>query len=298
MNVLLVGGTGQVGDALCRVLPDVGQVQVTTRDGRLPGHALACHALDLSIPGTAAALVQSLSPDVVVNAAAYTAVDKAESESELAMRINADAVGELAAACAAQGIALLHYSTDYVFDGTATVPYRPDDAVAPLGVYGRSKLAGEQAIRASGARHLILRTAWVYGLHGHNFLNTMLRLGAERDELRVVADQIGCPTPARVIAEVTARILQQGIGDGGTQHLVCDGQTSWHGFAEAIMADAVAAGMLERAPRMVPIPTSDYPTPAQRPAWSVLDTSDLREAYGIVLPDWRSALQTTLQRSG
>lgn len=294
MNVLLVGGTGQVGDALCRVLPDVGQMQVTTRDGRLPGHALPCHALDLSVPGSAAALVQSLSPGVVVNAAAYTAVDKAESEPELAMRVNADAVGELAAACAVQDIPLLHYSTDYVFDGTASAPYRPDDPVAPLGVYGRSKLAGEQAIRASGVRHLILRTAWVYGLHGHNFLNTMLRLGAERDELRVVDDQIGCPTPAWLIADVTAQILQQGIGDGGTQHLVSGGQTSWHGFAQAIMERAVETGRLANAPQVHPIPTRDYPTPARRPAWSVLETSGLQDAYAVALPDWRQALRKTL----
>lgn len=297
MKILLTGANGQVGDALCRVLPAIATVQATTRDGRLLGHAIPCHALDLGVAGAVADVVQAIAPDAVVNAAAYTAVDKAESDPDLAMRINADAVAELAQACAESDIPLLHYSTDYVFDGTATQPYRPDDPTAPLGVYGHSKLAGEQAIRASGAQHLILRTAWVYGLHGHNFLRTMLRLGAERDELRVVDDQIGCPTPARVIAEVTARILQQGIGDGGTQHLVCDGQTSWHGFAEAIMADAVAAGMLERAPRVLPIPTSDYPTPAQRPAWSVLDTSDLREAHGIVLPDWRSALQATLQRA-
>lgn len=298
MKILLTGANGQVGDALCRVLPAMATVQATTRHGRLPGHAITCHALDLGVAGAVADVVQAIAPDAVVNAAAYTAVDKAESEPDLAMRINADAVAELAQACAERDIPLLHYSTDYVFDGSATQPYRPDDATAPLGVYGRSKLAGEQAIRASGARYLILRTAWVYGLHGHNFLRTMLRLGAERDELRVVADQIGCPTPAWLIAEVTTLILQHGIDEGGTRHLVCEGQTSWHGFAEAIMQEAVTAGLLARAPRVLPIPTSDYPTPAQRPAWSVLDTSGLREAYGIVLPDWRSALQTTLQRAG
>ncbi len=297
MKILLTGANGQVGDALCRVLPAMGTVQATTRDGRLPGHVIPCHALDLGVAGAVADVVQAIAPDVVVNAAAYTAVDKAESEPDLAMRINADAVAELAQACAERDIPLLHYSTDYVFDGTATQPYRPDDPTAPLGVYGRSKLAGEQAIRTSGARHLILRTAWVYGLHGHNFLNTMLRLGAERDELRVVDDQIGCPTPAWLIAEVTAQILRQGIGNGGTQHLVSAGQTSWHGFAQAIMERAVATGRLANAPQVHPIPTSAYPTPARRPAWSVLNTGGLQDTYAVALLDWRSALQTTLQRT-
>lgn len=294
MKILLTGANGQVGDALCRVLPAMATVQATTRDGRLPGHAIPCHALDLGVAGAVADVVQAIAPDVVVNAAAYTAVDKAESEPDLAMRINADAVAQLAQACARRDIPLLHYSTDYVFDGSANQPYRPDDPTAPLGVYGRSKLAGEQAIRASGAQHLILRTAWVYGLHGHNFLNTMLRLGAERDELRVVDDQIGCPTPAWLIAEVTAQILRHGIGDGGTEHLVSGGQTSWCGFAQAIMQRAVETGRLANAPQVHPLPTSDYPTPARRPAWSVLDTTGLCERYPVVLPDWEQALEQTL----
>ena len=293
MRILLIGGNGQVGHELRRSLAPLGEVITTTRGGVLPDGG-PCEALDLSIAGDAGRMVERLSPDLVVNAAAWTAVDKAETEREAAFRANAGAVEELAMACAARGVPLVHYSTDYVFDGTATKPYLPTDPTAPLGVYGQSKLAGEEAIRRSGARHLILRTAWVYGLHGHNFLRTMLRLGAERDELRVVADQVGGPTPAWLIADVTATIVQQGIGDGGTHHLVADGRTSWHGFAEAIMDEAFAVGLLATRPRVVPITTADYPTPAARPAWSVLDTGSLRQGWGVALPEWRSALAKTL----
>src|SRR5690606_32769842 len=197
-----------------------------------------------------------------------TAVDRAESERDAAFHANAEAPAMLASACAARDALLVHYSTDYVFDGSADRPYREDAPTAPLGVYGESKLAGEQAIRASGARHLILRTAWVYAAHGGNFLRTMLRLGKERDTLRVVADQIGSPTPAPLIADVTARVLQAADGRQGTWHLTTSGHTSWHGFAEAIFAGAVQSGLLPRAPEVVPIGTADYPTPARRPAWS------------------------------
>lgn len=293
MRILLIGGNGQVGHELRRSLAPLGEVITTTRGGVLPDGG-PCEALDLSIAGDAGRMVERLSPDLVVNAAAWTAVDKAETEREAAFRANAGAVEELAMACAARGVPLVHYSTDYVFDGTGTKPYLPTDPTAPLGVYGQSKLAGEEAIRRSRARHLILRTAWVYGLHGHNFLRTMLRLGAERDELRVVADQVGCPTPAWLIADVTATIVQQGIGDGGTHHLVADGQTSWHGFAEAIMDEAFAAGLIAKRPRVLPITTADYPTPAARPAWSVLDTGSLRQGWGVALPEWRPALAKTL----
>lgn len=294
MRILLIGGNGQVGHELRRSLAPLGQVVITTRSGVLPD-GTECESLDLSVPGGADRLVRRIAPDIVVNAAAWTAVDKAETECAAAFRANAGAVEELARACAECDVPLVHFSTDYVFDGTASRPYLPNDPTTPLGVYGASKLAGEEAIRGSGARHLILRTAWVYGLHGHNFLRTMLRLGAERDELRVVADQVGSPTPAWLIADITAAILVQGLGSGGTHHLVAGGQTSWHGFAEAIMEEATAAGLLERRPRVVPITTADYPTPAARPAWSVLDTGSLRQQWSLVLPDWRAALVSTLQ---
>ncbi|WP_028918269.1 dTDP-4-dehydrorhamnose reductase, partial [Pseudoxanthomonas sp. J35] len=224
----------------------------------------------------------------------YTAVDKAETDRDTAFRINADAPGALAKACADLGIPFVHYSTDYVFDGQGTRPYRVDDPTAPLGVYGASKRAGEQAVRAAGGRHLLFRTAWVYAAHGHNFLRTMLRVGAERDELRVVADQVGTPTPAALIADVTANALGKALADpgiAGTWHLVADGQTSWHGFAEAIFAEAVAASLLPRAPKVQAIATADYPTPARRPAYSCLDTATLKRDFGVELPDWRQGLK-------
>ena len=293
MRLLLVGANGQVGDALRRSLAPLGEVIATTRSGRLDDQA-GCESLDLADLDAIAPLVARVRPDVVVNAAAYTAVDRAEDESELAFRINAQAVERLANACADRDIPLVHYSTDYVFDGRGTRPYRQDDPTAPLGVYGHSKRDGELAIARSGTRHIILRTAWVYGLHGHNFLRTMLRVGAERDELRVVADQYGCPTPAWLIADVTAAILRGGIVESGIRHLVTDGQTTWHGFAEAIFEEASRRGLIARRPRVAAITTADYPTRAERPAYSVLDTGRLRQDYSLDLPDWRDALTRTL----
>lgn len=292
MKVLLIGASGQVGHELRRSLAPLGELITTTRTGQLDDGSV-CEALDLAKTDSIEPFVERIEPDVVVNAAAYTAVDRAESEPELAMRINADAPARMASACARLGIRLVHYSTDYVFDGTARTPYREDAPTAPLGVYGESKLAGEEAIRASGVDHLILRTAWVYSLHGHNFLRTMLRLGAERDTLRVVSDQIGCPTPAWLIADVTARLLER---DARTAvvHVVTRGQTSWHGFAEAIFEHAVLHGRLERAPGVEAISTADYPTPARRPAYSVLDTAALATQIGSAVPEWRDALSITL----
>lgn len=290
MKLLLLGGNGQVGCELRRRLPALGEVAVATRDG-----ADADAAADFDAPDGLMELVRRLAPDVVVNAAAHTAVDKAESEPDAAFRVNALGPAALAQGCAAVDALLIHYSTDYVFDGTASRPYREDDATAPLGVYGASKLAGEEMIRASGARHAILRTAWVYAAHGRNFLRTMLRLAGERDELRVVADQVGAPTPAAWIADATARIVERGLPASGTWHLVAAGETSWHGFADAIMDEALAMGLLARKPRVLPIATADYPTPARRPARSVLDTAKLRRDFGIVPPDWRDGLRATLR---
>ena len=293
MKILLLGANGQVGTELRRSLAPLGEVVAATRNGRL-ADGRRCETADFDAPASLPALVARIAPDAVVNAAAYTAVDRAETEPEAAFRANAAAPAALAAACAAGDALLVHYSTDYVFDGTADRPYRVDDATAPLGVYGASKLAGEQAVRASGARHLILRTAWVYAAHGHNFLLTMLRLARERDVLRVVADQIGSPTPAPLIADVTARLLQAGGGRSGTWHLTTSGHTSWHGFAQAIFAGAVERGLLARAPEVVPIGTADYPTPARRPAWSVLDNSALQRDFGLEPPRWREALADVL----
>ena len=293
MKILLLGGNGQVGQELRRSLAPLGEVVVTTRSGELPDGG-RCEALDLAELDAIAPLFQRVVPDIVVNATAHTAVDRAEDESELAFRINAEAPGRIARACAMSGATLLHYSTDYVFDGSGTRPYREDDATAPLGVYGASKLAGEREITVSGTRYLILRTAWVYATHGANFLRTMLRVGAERDELRVVADQIGSPTPAWLIADVSAQILRQGVAEPGVRHLVAGGETTWHGFAEAIFESAFERGLIARRPTVHPITTADYPTRAQRPAYSVLDTTRLRRDYGLDLPDWRPALDRTL----
>lgn len=293
MTILVLGANGQVGHALRRSLAALGQVVATTRSGTLPDGS-ACEVADLDRPDTLAGLVARIAPVAVVNAAAYTAVDKAEDDQAAAFRANAEAPGVLAHACASRGIPFVHYSTDYVFDGCGTRPYREDDAVDPLGVYGASKLAGEEAVRAAGGAHLILRTAWVYGQHGHNFLRTMLRVGAERDELRVVADQVGTPTPASLIAEVTAAMLRERDVASGTFHLTPRGETSWHGFAEAIFDEALALGLVARAPRVVAITTADYPTRARRPAYSRLDIGKLERHLGYTLPDWREGLRKVL----
>ncbi|NJC39265.1 dTDP-4-dehydrorhamnose reductase [Xanthomonas arboricola] len=294
MTTLVFGANGQVGAELLRALAADGSVQATTRSGQLPDGS-ACETADFDAPQTLTALLDRVSPSHVVNAAAYTAVDRAEQDRASALRVNATSPGVIAAWCASRDVPLVHYSTDYVFDGRGTAPYPEDAPTSPLGVYGETKLAGEQAIRASGAQHLILRTAWVYASHGANFLRTMLRVGAERDELRVVADQVGTPTPAALIADVTAQLLRQRRpGTSGTWHLTAAGQTSWHGFAEAIFQQAVSAGLLSRAPRVVPITTADYPTPAKRPAYSRLSIDKLQRDFDIVLPDWQLGLQRVI----
>ena len=295
MNILLLGGNGQVGHELCRSLAPLGDLTITTRSGALPGGG-SCESLDLARLDDIDAVIARIVPDIVVNATAHTAVDRAEDEPDLAFAINAEAPGRIARACTALGASMVHYSTDYVFDGSGRLPYRESDPTAPLGVYGRSKLAGEQAVADSGARHLILRTAWVYGLHGSNFLRTMLRLGSERDQLRVVADQLGSPTPAWLIADITASVLGQGIAQAGVRHLVTAGQTSWHGFAEAIFEEAHARGLIARRPSVEAIRTSEFPTRAARPAWSVLDAGRIENEYGLRLPAWKEALATTFDR--
>lgn len=293
MTVLVFGGNGQVGQELLRALVPLGQVVATTRSGVLPDGS-PCETADFGQPDSLTALLDRLQPSVVVNAAAYTAVDRAEQDAEAAFAANAQAPGVIARWCAAHGVPFVHYSTDYVFDGQGSAPYREDEATAPLGVYGTSKRDGEDAVRAAGGRHLIFRTAWVYASHGANFLRTMLRVGAERDQLRVVADQIGTPTPAALIADVTAQALQYPDPLSGTWHLTASGQTSWHGFAEAIFAQALATGLLAKAPSVEAIPSSEYPTPAKRPAWSVLDNRKLQQDFGIVLPSWQDGLKRVM----
>lgn len=293
MRILLLGAAGQVGHELRRSLAPLGEVACATRSGRLHD-GRTCEAADFDRPGSLAALVERIAPDVVVNAAAHTAVDRAESEPDVAFRVNAEAPGVLARACAERDVLLVHYSTDYVFDGGSARPYREDDPTAPLGVYGESKLAGERAVRDSGCRHLIFRTAWVYAAHGRNFLLTMLRLAKLRDELRVVADQSGTPTPAALIADASAAVLARPFRESGIWHLTASGWTSWHGFAEAIVEGAHARGLIGRKPAVMPIATADYPTPARRPACSCLDTTRLRRDFAIDLPDWREGLAQVL----
>jgi dTDP-4-dehydrorhamnose reductase len=292
--VLLIGADGQLGTELRKALASRGIAPVmSSLHGTLPdgGTARAC---DLSAPGALTALVREVAPAVVLNAAAYTAVDRAESDVELAGRINAEAVGELGEAAKALGATVVHYSTDYVFAGDGTRPYREDDAPGPVSVYGRTKLEGEQALAASGADAVTFRLAWVFAAHSANFLRTMLRVGAERDHLRVVADQIGAPTPAHWIAEASLKALEAGAR--GLYHLAPQGQTSWHAYAEAIFAGAVARGLLAKAPSVEAIASSAYPTPAARPAWSVLDSGKLQRDAGVQLPDWRQGLDEVLDQ--
>ncbi|RDJ00447.1 dTDP-4-dehydrorhamnose reductase [Dyella solisilvae] len=303
MKILLLGANGQLGRTFLGHggLAARGKVVAASRDGSLVDGCRGMVA-DLSAPETLQALLNSEHPDVIVNAAAYTAVDRAEQEEALATRINAEAVGELARWAHAHGALLVHYSTDYVFAGDASQPYDEDAAVAPTGAYGRSKLAGEEALAASGAPHFNFRTAWVYSPVGHNFLRTMLRLGGERDELRVVADQVGSPTDTSLIVEGTLAAIdrwQSADANGrkaleGTYHLTASGQTSWHGFATALLQQAAQRGLLARAPVVHAIRTSEYPTPARRPAYSVLDNSRFGRTFGYALPDWRAGLERTL----
>jgi dTDP-4-dehydrorhamnose reductase len=296
MKILLLGANGQVGHELRRSLAPLAEVVVTTRGGALDDGS-PCEIADFDAPDALTALIDRIAPDVVVNAAAYTAVDRAESDRDAAFRANAEAPQRIAEACAARDALLVHYSTDYVFDGTATRPYREDDPTSPLGVYGESKLAGERAIQASGARHMIFRTAWVYAAHGKNFMRTMLRLAAERDELRVVADQIGTPTPASLIADVTATVLARPYHRSGIWHLTASGATSWHGFAEAIVAGAHDRNLIPRRPRVVPIAATDYPTPAKRPAYSIMDNARIRSDFSVDLPGWEVELGMILDAS-
>jgi len=255
---------------------------------------------DLVDPSGIAAFVQAARPDVIINAAAYTAVDLAETERDAAFAINADSVGALAKIAASLDALLVHYSTDYVFDGSSSTPYREDDPVAPANTYGASKLAGEEAIRSNGCRHLILRTAWVYGPTGKNFFLTILRLAAERRELGIVADQIGCPTSTLWLADATAQILSGSAAEEATlrvtAHAVCAGQCSWFDFANAIVDGAKERGEDLACETIKPLTTADYPTPAARPAYSVLDTTRLRQTFSVTPLDWRDALDRVLDQ--
>ena len=292
MKILLLGKNGQVGWELQRSLAPLGEVVALDRQGATG----LCG--DLADPDGIAATVRTVAPDVIVNAAAYTAVDKAESEAELAQTINAVAPGVLAREAERLGAWLVHYSTDYVFDGQGLAPWREDDACAPLNTYGESKRAGELAVEAC-SRLLLLRTSWVYAARGANFLRTMLRLAAERDALRVVRDQHGAPTGAELIADVTAHALRQAIAEpslAGSYHLAAGGETHWQGYARHVVAGALARGATLRAvpERIAAIRSDEYPTPARRAANSRLDCRKLQMAFGLTLPDWRVGVDRVL----
>lgn len=287
-TILVTGVNGQVGFELLRSLQGLGRVVACDRS-----------MLDLSDLDRVRGVVRDLKPSIIVNPAAYTAVDKAETDVDAARRLNADVPRAFAEEAARTGAALVHYSTDYVFDGTKEGAYVETDATNPQNVYGLTKLEGEQAIAAAGCAHLILRTSWVYGRRGKNFLLTMLKLGSERPELRVVADQVGAPTWSKTIATATAHIVAQALAVGGADwwaqrsgvyHFTSGGATSWHGFAEAIFANALG----EHAPKVVPISASEYPVPAKRPSNSRLSHDKLTEAFGLRLPDWADALTLCL----
>ena len=295
MKILLLGKNGQVGWEAQRALAPLGELVALDRHGSdgLCG--------DLEQVDALADTVRRLAPDVIVNAAAYTAVDKAEQEAERAQAINADAVAMLARQTHELGALLVHYSTDYVFDGSGAQPWREDDAPAPLSVYGATKLAGEQAIRASGCEHLIFRTSWVYAARGGNFARTMLRLAAEREQLSVIDDQIGAPTGAELIADVSAHAIRSTLKDRslcGTYHHAAAGQTSWHAYASFVIDRARRSGAALAVQKITPIPTTSYPTPATRPLNSRLDTQRLRSRFGLHLADWRDGVTRMLAEIG
>jgi dTDP-4-dehydrorhamnose reductase len=291
-RILLTGKNGQVGFELQRALAPLGEVvAVGTAD------------CDLADADAIRSLVQRVQPQLIVNPAAYTAVDKAESDSDQAHAINAIAPGVLGEEAAKLDAAVVHYSTDYVYDGSKEGRYVETDATAPRSVYGRTKLDGERALQAATPQHVVFRTSWVVGAHGGNFAKTMLRLAADREELKVVADQFGAPTSAALIADVTAHVARQLLREGkhgfpfGIYHLAAGGETSWHAYAQFVIGEAIRLGKpLKASPeRVLPIPASAYPTPAARPQNSRLDTSRLRQAFGLHLPDWQHGVRHILQ---
>ena len=293
MKILLTGKNGQVGFELRRALAPLGEVV-----------AVGQQECNLADPESVARLVRQVAPDVIVNPAAYTAVDKAESDKETAFAVNAQAPGVLGNEAARLGALVVHYSTDYVFSGTKAGAYAEHDEPDPQSVYGSSKLAGERALADANPRHLVLRTTWVVGAHGGNFAKTMLRLAAERDRLTVVADQFGAPTPASLLADLTAHLVRQYQREGpdafsfGTYHVTSSGDTNWCDYARFVVAEAVAAGKVLKAgpDAVLPLTTEQYPTPATRPSNSRLDTSLFRNTFGLTLPTWQEGVRHVLQQ--
>jgi dTDP-4-dehydrorhamnose reductase len=307
--ILLTGKNGQVGGELLRLLPQVGELVAVDRS-----------QMDLSRPDSIRRTIQEVRPQLIVNAAAYTAVDQAETDEASAQIINAEAPGLMAEEAKKIGAALVHYSTDYVFDGSKKTPYDESDPTNPINVYGKTKLAGEEAIRGMGIPHLIFRTAWVYGTRGKNFMLTILRLAAESEELKIVHDQIGAPTCSREIAEATMKVLSHVFEErngapsfsrvSGTYHMTAAGETTWYDFANSILEeaacdtkgiswfDAATRGRPLITRRVIPITTAEYPTPASRPLYSVLSNSRLLRTFGLALPEWRMQLQQCFSTEG
>jgi dTDP-4-dehydrorhamnose reductase len=303
-GILLIGSHGQVGTELASLLPSLGELVALNR-----------HELDLTRPADIRRTIQEVSPRWIVNAAAYTAVDQADTDESAAQAVNEHAPAVIAEEAKKIGAALVHYSTDYVFDGSKRLPYGETDVPNPINVYGKTKLGGERAIQASGALHLIFRTEWVYATQGRNFLLTILRLATQKQELRIVADQVGSPTTSREIASATAKVISQLMDKadwvrslattGGIYHMTAEGETSWYEFAKAILEEvspftqsipwvkAATKGMPLLTERIIPITTAEYPTPARRPAYSVLSTKRLYDRFGVRLPPWRTQLQST-----
>lgn len=293
-RILLLGSSGQVGWELQRSLLPLGEVIALDRR--------SSPAADFSQPDAIAELLEQIQPQIIVNAVAHTAVDRAESEPELARLLNATSVGVLARHAARTGAWLLHYSTDYVFDGSGDQPRSEDAPTGPLSVYGATKLEGEELIRSSGCRHLILRTSWVYAARGGNFAKTMLRLAAERERLTVIDDQMGAPTGADLLADLSAHVLREvtradgrAAHLGGTYHAVAAGETSWHGYARHVIDYARARGQTLKVQAVDPVPTSAFPTPAKRPQNSRLSTRKLSEAFGLVVPPWQVGVERMLR---
>jgi dTDP-4-dehydrorhamnose reductase len=294
MKILLTGRDGQIGRELRPLLGEIGDCIATSRQD-----------LDLLNPAAIRDSIAEIAPDLIINAAGYTQVDRAEHEPDVAMAVNANAPRALAEHAARSGASIIHLSTDYIFDGRARTPYATDAPAAPLNAYGRSKLAGEQAIRASNADHLVLRTSWIYGFQGRNFLRTMLALADQREQLDIVDDQTGAPTWSRTVARAIVSIIRSSWHDGaeggergfgalaGTYHVANTGEATWFDFARAIFDLA----QLERTPVLRPIPTTSYPTPAERPKYSVLDVSETLTTFGLVLPTWRDALNEAFEHA-
>jgi dTDP-4-dehydrorhamnose reductase len=291
MKILLTGAGGQVGGALLRLLQDRANIVAPTRE-----------TFDLSQPADLAEKLDSIGPDLIINPAAYTAVDRAEDEREMAFRVNAESPKAIARWAARGRVPLVHFSTDYVFDGSGDRPWREDSKPRPLSVYGESKLAGDEGIAEAGGPHLIARTSWVYAATGANFLKTIVRLAGEREQLRIVADQIGAPTSASAIAQAVVAMLPRSDEDtrrmfeerGGVVNLVCDGETSWHGFATAIVSGLKSRGAKFAVKEIVPIGSGEFPVKATRPSNSRLDLTRLRERFDIAMPTWEQALDREL----